>query len=147
MQVETRMPRLALIAALALTLAAALVPATSAAPRVAVSLSIVRHDGFGHTTRAALSCRGARARGTGFLSGRAAGSACADARRHARFLAAHPVSGRHCGEHEGNNATARVRGHVGARRVNRGFSARSDCGVLDWLRVGKLLGGVPTGEQ
>ena len=107
----------------------------------------MRHDGYGHTTRAALSCHGGRARGTGFLAGRAASSACADARRHARFLATGAPKGRHCGEHEGNQASARVRGHVGGRRVNRAFTAKSDCGVLDWLRVGKLLGGVPTEEQ
>lgn len=141
------MHRFALIAVLALTLAAVAVPATWGASRAAVSVSIVRHDGFGHTTRAALSCHGSRARGTGFLSGRAAAAACADARAHARFLAAHPAAGRRCGDHEGNNASARVRGHVGSRHVNRVFTARSDCGVLDWLRVGRLLGGVPTEEQ
>jgi hypothetical protein len=141
------MGRFAIAAVLALLVASAFVSTTGAAAPASVVLTLVRHDGYGHTTRAALSCHGARARGTGFLAGRAASSACADARRHARFLARGPAKGRRCGVHEGNNASARVRGHIGARRVNRAFTARTDCGVLDWLRVGKLLGGVPTGEQ
>jgi hypothetical protein len=141
------MGRFVASAVVALVVASAFVSSSGAAPPASVVLSLVRHDGYGHTTRAALSCQGNRARGTGFLAGRAAATACAEARRHVKFLSKAPAKGRRCGEHEGNQATARVRGHVGGRHVNRAFTAKTDCGVLDWLRVGKLLGGVPTEEQ
>lgn len=110
-------------------------------PRPDASLRVTVHDGKGSSRKATLTCR-AKSSATGFLRD-APASHCRTARRLARFLAAPPDPRRACAELYGGPQTARVRGKVGARSIDRGFNRADGCGIDDWHRARDLLGGDP----
>lgn len=114
-------------------------PSTRAVPAPpAVSLSVTGTDDAGHARFAGLSCRGSLPAATGFLRPRAR-AACAAARRIAGFLASRPPRGRICTLIYGGRDSARVRGRIGARPVDRRFSRRDGCEIADWATAQGLL--------
>jgi len=122
------------------TVAKASAPTTVAAaaatgPRVA--LRVNANDGRGHRRSASLSCRGSVASGTGYLRARAA-SACRRARQIAAFLASKPEP-RMCTQEYGGPQTARIRGTIGSRAIDRRFKRTDGCEISDWARAGTLL--------
>jgi hypothetical protein len=67
--------------------------------------------------------------------------ACEAARRLADFLAQQPPRGRVCTQIYGGPETARVRGTIDERRVDRRFSKTNGCEIADWERAEPLLEG------
>ena len=115
-------------------------PATggsSAAPVVSLSLRV--SDGEGTRRTARLVCREGGNELRGYLRGERARSLCRRARRLGRFLATEPEPDRICTFIYGGPQTARVRGRVGSREVDRLFSRRNGCEIDDWERVESLL--------
>jgi hypothetical protein len=64
---------------------------------------------------------------------------CDIARRLADFLAEEPPRDRVCTEIYGGPETARVRGTIGERRIDRRFSKTNGCEIADWERAEPLL--------
>lgn len=64
---------------------------------------------------------------------------CEIARRLADFLAEEPPRDRVCTEIYGGPETARVRGTIGERRIDRRFSKTNGCEIADWERAEPLL--------
>jgi hypothetical protein len=110
--------------------------ATPAPP--AVALTITANDGAGHVSTAKLTCRGTSAAATGYLRPRA-GAACRRARVLGAFLDVPPPPDRICTQVYGGPQTARVRGRIGARVIDRRFSRRNGCEIADWGRAALLL--------
>jgi hypothetical protein len=137
-----RMPLCALLAALSAGPLAACQsgPAagnTTPAPPPA-TLSMTANDGAGHVSSARLTCRGTSATATGYLRLRAA-AACRRARALAAFLDVAPPQNRICTQIYGGPQTARVRGRIGSRLIDRRFSRRDGCEIADWGRAALLL--------
>lgn len=86
---------------------------------------------------ATLRCT-AKTRATGFLHA-AAARACRVARAQATFLAARPARDRVCTLIYGGPQTGRIRGTIGARKVDRRFSRTDGCQIADWTRAQGLL--------
>jgi hypothetical protein len=110
--------------------------ATPAPP--AVALTVTANDGVGHVSTAKLTCRGTSTGATGYLRARA-GAACRRARVLAAFLDVAPPPDRICTQIYGGPQTARVRGRIGARVIDRRFSRRNGCEIADWARAALLL--------
>jgi hypothetical protein len=115
-----------------------------------VALTITANDGAGHVSTAKLTCRGTSAAATGYLRPRA-GAACRRARVLAAFLDVAPPPDRICTQVYGGPQTARVRGRIGSRVIDRRFSRRDGCEIADWTRAALLLPRVsapaaPTGQ-
>ena len=128
-----------LVAALVMAVALAppaVIPA-SAATRPTVKLRITVDDGRGHSSVARLSCRGTVSSARGYLRRRAA-TACRQARRVASLLRSGPSEGI-CTQIYGGPQTARVRGEIGGRGVNRRFARTNGCEIDEWDRAGVLL--------
>ena len=121
---------------------------TSAAPPTVppspppVGLTITVADRPGQARFASLTCSGAQARATGYLRARPLG-ACAAARRLARFLAIRPLEERICTQIYGGPATARVRGRIAGRAIDRRFARADGCQIADWNRALALLAPLP----
>ena len=64
---------------------------------------------------------------------------CEAARRLAPFLAAQPPDDRICTQIYGGPETARVRGTIGNRLIDRRFSKVNGCAIADWRRAEPLL--------
>ncbi len=64
---------------------------------------------------------------------------CETARRLAPFLAAQPPDDRICTQIYGGPETARVRGTIGDRRIDRRFSKVNGCAIADWRRAEPLI--------
>ena len=64
---------------------------------------------------------------------------CDVTRRLADFLAEEPPRDRVCTEIYGGPETARVRGTIGERRIDRRFSKTNGCEIADWERAEPLL--------
>ena len=64
---------------------------------------------------------------------------CETARGLAAFLAEQPPRGRVCTQIYGGPETARVRGTIGERAIDRRFSKTNGCEIADWKRVEPLL--------
>jgi hypothetical protein len=107
------------------------------------ALSIVVRDGAGGVKRAKLYCleRGSSARG--FLRGKRVHRLCERADQLATFLTTPPDPDRMCTQEYGGPQTARIRGSIDARPVDRPFHRRDGCGMADWRRARMLLGGEP----
>jgi hypothetical protein len=127
------MRRTLLIAAIAL-----LAPAAAAAAPPRVSLSIQVRDG-NRTANANLRCTGSRARHGGYLTGNPE-PLCRAARRLAGVLAGRAPKKR-CGKATASPVTARVRGRIGRRRVDRTFIRRTRCDRAAYDRVSALFAG------
>ena len=106
-------------------------------------LSIVVDDGAGGVKRAKLRCLQSGTSATGFLRKRRWHRLCAGAEQLADFLRTPPDPERVCTQVYGGPQTARIRGYVDARPVDRGFDRRDGCGIEDWRRARMLLGGEP----
>ena len=129
----------AVAAAIAAGVAWAAAPSTRGqAPAPYVALVVSGIDGAGDTRIARLTCRGTSSAATSFLRPRAR-TACAAARRLAAFLDAAPPRGRVCTQIYGGRDTARVRGRIGARLVDRRFARTDGCEIADWDRAQVLL--------
>jgi len=91
--------------------------------------------------RATLRCPSGpgAARAGGYLASGDPAALCRRARRLGRFLAGRADPTRPCTLIYGGPQTARVRGSVGPRRVDRRLSRTDGCGVADWDRLGPLL--------
>jgi hypothetical protein len=112
--------------------------APAAAPKPNVSLRIAANDGSGRASPARLTCRGDVATSTGYLRYRPV-TACRHARKIAAFLAARPITTRPCTQEYGGPQTARVRGSIGSRSIDRRFARRNGCEIADWARAGTLV--------
>jgi hypothetical protein len=138
---------LAVLAALALgatqAVAGSAPPAARASSHTPVSLAIVFDDGSGSRKGARLTCREELTSATGFLARRDPRRLCRTARLQARFLASQPDPDRICPQIYGGPQTARFRGTVGSRRINRLFARRDGCEMDDWDRVAAMLPRVP----
>ena len=64
---------------------------------------------------------------------------CEAARGLAGFLAKQPPRDRVCTQIYGGPETARVRGTIGVRRIDRRFSKTNGCEIADWERAEPLL--------
>ena len=95
------------------------------APTVALVISVRSPQGNRETT---LECDGA-----------ARSRRCETARRLAPFLAEEPPRDRVCTQIYGGPETARVRGTIGQRRIDRRFSKTNGCEIADWERAEPLL--------
>ena len=111
-------------------------PADSAAP--GVRLEIGYDDGSGHTKTGRLSCRGSRARASGFLRRRPASRLCRVARDLRGFLTV-PPRDEVCTEVWGGPDRARVSGRIGGDRIDRRLARRDGCEIDDWDRAQPLL--------
>ena len=111
-------------------------PAAAAKPNV--SLRLTANDGQGDGSSARLTCRRDNATSTGYLRYRPV-TACRHARKIAAFLASRPITTRPCTQIYGGPQTARVRGTIGSRTVDRRFVRRNGCEIADWDRAGTLL--------
>lgn len=98
-----------------------------------VSLTVTYDNGRGRRSIAHLRC-GRRIRADGFLADDRR-RACRHARRHAAFLASRPPEERQCTQIYGGPQTARIRGTIGRRTVNRRFARRDGCEIADWDRA------------
>lgn len=125
-------------AVLAAGASVAAAPGAAAAAAPVVRLT-VRYDPGGPAAprTATLRC-GVRAVATGYLRASAA-RACRVARMRAPLLATTPPEDRVCTLIYGGPQTARVRGTIGARAVDRRFSRSSGCEIADWNAVTGLL--------
>ena len=103
---------------------------------VTLRMEVTAPDGTRSTAR--LTCRGTTARARGYLRNRPQ-AACRTARRNAGFLASLPARDRICTDVYGGPETARIRGTIGARAIDRRFSRRDGCEIADWKRAGNLL--------
>ncbi len=112
--------------------------APAATPKPSVSLRITASDGDGRASPARLTCRGDVATSTGYLRYRPV-TACRQARKIAAFLASRPITTRPCTQEYGGPQTARVRGTIGSRSIDRRFARRNGCEIADWARAGALL--------
>jgi hypothetical protein len=119
------------------TVLAPVADASAAASGATVTLRMTANDGKGHRSSARLSCRGDAATGSGYVRAHPV-SACRTARRIAAFLAARPPA-RMCTQVYGGPQTARIRGTIGSRKIDRSFDRRDGCGISDWSRAGLLL--------
>lgn len=107
-----------------------------------VSLVVTVADRPGQVRVAGVNCSAGQARTTGFLRWRPL-AACAAARRLAGFLAARPPDNRICTQIYGGPATARVRGRIAGRAIDRRFSRTDGCEISDWEQAGVLLAPAP----
>lgn len=114
------------------------VPPLASPPPAPVNLALTVADRPGQTRLATLSCSGGHARATGYLRGRPL-TACAAARRLAGLLAARPRDDRICTQVYGGPATARVRGRIAGRPIDRRFARTDGCRIDDWNRAVALL--------
>ncbi len=64
---------------------------------------------------------------------------CDAARRLAPFLGAQPPEDRICTQIYGGPETARIRGTIGNRLIDRRFSKVNGCAIADWRRAEPLL--------
>jgi hypothetical protein len=113
-------------------------PAGGAQPAVRLTITFIRDEGAPrHVTH--LRCQGDRARADGYLADVGAQRACRLARRHARLLASIPDGRRACTQIYGGPERARVRGRIGARRVDRPFTRSDGCRIDEWTRAMPLL--------
>jgi hypothetical protein len=110
-------------------------PAPPSTAATTVRLAFSYHDGNGGRRRASLACTGSRARATGYLARRDERRLCRRARTLRRFLTTPPDRQRACTEIYGGADTARVRGTIGASKVNRPFSRVDGCEIDDWDRM------------
>lgn len=110
-----------------------------------VSLDFEHRDGRGGVLRATLRCPSGPGspRAGGYLGSGSAAALCRRARSLGRLLAARPDPSRPCTLVYGGPQTARVRGAVGPRRVDRRLSRADGCGISDWDRLGPLLPPAP----
>jgi hypothetical protein len=115
-----------------------LAPSAAAAAPPRVSLTIQVRDG-NRTANATLRCTGSRGRHGGYLTGRAE-PLCRAARKLAGLLAGRATKKR-CGPAVASPVTARVRGRIGRRRVDRTFSRRTRCDRAAYDRVSALFAG------
>ncbi len=100
-------------------------PARGGAPTVDLVISVMSPQG---TRETELECDpSARSR------------PCETARRLADFLAKQPPRDRVCTQIYGGPETARVRGTIGDRRIDRRFSKTNGCEIADWQRAEPLL--------
>jgi hypothetical protein len=99
-----------------------------------VTLAVRYDDGAGQRHRATLSCRGDRARATGYLS-----AAPVRACRRARAMPPAPPKDRMCTQIYGGPQTARIAGRVGARRIDRVLSRTNGCKIDEWSRMAPLV--------
>lgn len=106
---------------------------------VALQMTVNRPD---PPLTARLTCRGRSATARGYLRRRPV-TACRTARRNAGFLASRPSATQICTENYGGPETARIRGTIGARSIDRRFARRNGCEISDWDRAGALLPRVP----
>jgi hypothetical protein len=115
--------------------------AAAEAKPASVVLALRVSDGEGTTRRARLVCRtDGTAELTGYLRRENGRSKCRSARRLGRFLATQPDERRICTFIYGGPQTARVRGRVGERQIDRRFKRTNGCEIDDWDRVDSLLG-------
>jgi hypothetical protein len=103
----------------------------------AVQLTIRANDGGGNVEEATLECDGT-ADASGF-SGRDPARLCAVAQRLASFLTRVPDPRRACTQIYGGPETARVRGTIEGREVDRRLSRTNGCEIADWDRLALLL--------
>jgi hypothetical protein len=104
----------------------------------AVQLSIRADDGRGRVEKATLECDEERAEAPG-LSGRDPAKLCRLARRLRSSLASEPDPRRACTQLYGGPETARIRGTIEGREVDRRLSRTNGCEIADWDRVALLL--------
>jgi hypothetical protein len=102
-----------------------------------VQLTIRADDGRGKLEEATLECDGSTD-ASGF-SGRDPAKLCALARRLDSFLTRAPDPRRACTQIYGGPQTARIRGTIEGREVNRRLSRTNGCEIADWDRVALLL--------
>ena len=107
------------------------------------ALTIVVRDGSGDVKRAKLYCLQQGSSARGFLRGRRVHRLCERAGQLATFLRTPPDPDRMCTQVYGGPETARIRGYIAARPVDRSFHRRDGCGIADWRRARLLLGGEP----
>jgi hypothetical protein len=119
--------------------AAAVVPALTAAGGDSVRLTVTFAREPGSRQVAHLRCTAAGARADGFLRPVGAARACAAARRLDRFLRSTPAPDRACTQIFGGPERALVTGTIGGRRVRRAFSRTDGCKAADWRRAMPLL--------
>jgi hypothetical protein len=100
-------------------------PAHGGAPTVDLVISVMSPQG---TRETELEC-----------DQRARSRPCETARRLADFLAKQPPRDRVCTQIYGGPETARVRGTIGDRRIDRRFSKTNGCEIADWRRAEPLL--------
>lgn len=103
-----------------------------------VTLRLTYKDPDGHFSSARLTCRGLARTATGYLRHRPV-AACRTARRLPAFLASRPSPDRICDQQYGGPETARIRGTIGGRAIDKRFARRDGCGIYDWDRAGVLL--------
>jgi hypothetical protein len=102
-----------------------------------VQLTIRADDGRGKVQEATLECDGT-ADASGF-SGRKPARLCTLARRLASSLTRAPDPRRACTQIYGGPETARIRGTIEGREVDRRLSRTNGCEIADWDRVAQLL--------
>lgn len=132
---------LATVAAVALCVGAAASAAATAAETnsaaARVSLTVAYSNGEGRRAVAHLRC-GRRIRADGFLADNRR-RACRHARRHAAFLDSRPPASRQCTQVYGGPQSARIRGTIGSRTIDRRFTRRDGCEIADWDRAVPLV--------
>ncbi len=106
--------------------------ATLASPPI--GLTVRYDDAAGRAHRATLTCRGERARATGWLA-RSPVRAC----RRARKLPAPPPQGAICTQVYGGPQRARITGRVGSRRIDRALKRTDGCRIDEWDRMVPLV--------
>jgi hypothetical protein len=124
---------------LATAAAAGALAGTGAAAQPTVRLTVTFTRDGGAPLVAHLRCNGSRASADGFLRRVGAARACRHARRTAVFLARRPARGRACTQIFGGPERARVRGRIGARRIDRGLARTDGCRIADYDRVVPLV--------
>jgi hypothetical protein len=112
-----------------------------------VNLLITFDNGSGVRKAARLTCTDDSRRASGFLRRRDPRRLCWHARRQARFLASEPDPNRVCALVYGGPETARFRGTIGSRRIDRRFARGDGCEIADWDRVSYLLPRVASSPQ
>jgi hypothetical protein len=112
--------------------------AASAAARPNVALRFTAKDAEGHRATARLSCHGVTRAARGYLRHRPV-AACRTARRLAAFLASRPAPDGICTQQYGGPETARIRGTIGGRAIDKRFSRSDGCAIADWDRASLLL--------
>jgi hypothetical protein len=102
-----------------------------------VRLSIEARDGRGAVERAELVCAVGEVTSSGLPD--TVRDPCRTARRLAPFLAEQPPADRVCTQIFGGPQTARIKGEIDGRRVDRRFSRSDGCRVADWDRAQPLI--------
>jgi hypothetical protein len=103
-----------------------------------VQLSIRAADGRGKVEEATLECNEQRADASG-LSGRSPAELCQLARRLGSSLIKGSDPRQACTQIYGGPETARIRGTIDGRDVDRRLSRTDGCKIAEWDRVAPLL--------